>query len=72
MGGGISGAELAGAVSVAGGLGTVGTVPTPSLWGQLGRAREIAGDRPVAVNLLMPFVEAATWMLSSICGLTSW
>lgn len=59
MGGGISGAELAGAVSAAGGLGTVGTLPPPSLRKELGRAREIAGDRPIAANLLMPFIEAA-------------
>lgn len=58
MGGGISGAELAGAVSAAGGLGTVGTVPPPSLRAELSRAREIAGDRPIAANLLMPFIEA--------------
>ncbi|MDQ1650358.1 MAG: hypothetical protein QOG60_2415 [Frankiaceae bacterium] len=56
MGGGISRAELAGAVSAAGGLGTVGILPAASLRRELRGAGERAPGRPVAVNLLMPFV----------------
>ncbi len=56
MGGGISGGELAGAVSAAGGLGTVGILPAPLLRRELRLARDRAPGRPVAVNLLMPFV----------------
>lgn len=57
MGGGVAGAELAGAVSAAGALGTVGTAAPRRLADELRRAGEIAGARPVAVNLLLPFVE---------------
>lgn len=57
MGGGVAGGELAGAVSAAGGLGTVGTVPSASLRRELARARDLAGDRPLAVNLLLPFID---------------
>ncbi len=59
MGGAIAGAELAGAVSGAGGLGTLGMQPAGVMAGELRRAREIAGGRPVAANLLMPFVRRA-------------
>jgi nitronate monooxygenase len=56
MGGGTAGAELAGAVSAAGGLGTVGIVLDPrELHDQIVRARALAPGRPIAVNLLMPF-----------------
>jgi nitronate monooxygenase len=58
MGGGTSGAELAGAVSGAGGLGTVGITLAPrEMLDQIVRARALAPGRPVAVNLLMPFVK---------------
>lgn len=56
MGGGLSRAELAGAVSAAGGLGTIGILPPPLLAAQVHAARELAPGRPIAVNLLMPFV----------------
>ncbi|HET7311560.1 MAG TPA: nitronate monooxygenase [Mycobacteriales bacterium] len=56
MGGGISRAELAAAVSSAGALGTIGILPPPLLRAEARSARERCGDRPVAVNLLMPFV----------------
>ena len=56
MGGGLSRAALAGAVSSAGGLGTIGILPAPLLRSEVEQARDIAGDRPVAVNLLMPYV----------------
>jgi nitronate monooxygenase len=57
MGGGTSGAELAGAVSRAGGLGTVGMMLAPhEMHDDLVRAHALAPGRPIAVNLLMPFV----------------
>jgi nitronate monooxygenase len=59
MGGGISRGALAGAVSAAGGLGTVGILPPELLRRELLRARELAPGRPVAVNLLLPFTTAA-------------
>lgn len=59
MGGGIAAGELAGAVSAAGGLGTVGILPPDELRAELGRARELATQRPVAANLLLPFVRPA-------------
>jgi len=43
-------------VSAAGGLGTIGILPAPFLSAELRTATERAPDRPVAVNLLMPFV----------------
>jgi nitronate monooxygenase len=55
MGGGIATAELAGAVSAAGGLGTVGILPPARLEAELVRARERADGRAVAANLLVPF-----------------
>jgi NAD(P)H-dependent flavin oxidoreductase YrpB (nitropropane dioxygenase family) len=60
MGGGLARAELAGAVSAAGGLGTVGILTDPDgLAAELRRARELAGGRPVAANLLLPFTRRA-------------
>lgn len=59
LGGGLARAELAGAVSAAGGLGTLGILPAPLLRRELRRAREVAPGRPIAVNLLMPFVVRA-------------
>ena len=56
LGGGLARSELAAAVSAAGGLGTLGILPPPVLRKELRRARERAPGRPVAVNLLMPFV----------------
>jgi NAD(P)H-dependent flavin oxidoreductase YrpB (nitropropane dioxygenase family) len=57
LGGGTSGAELAGAVSGAGGLGTVGIMLAPQeMHDQIVRARALAPGRPMTVNLLMPFV----------------
>ncbi|MED5811501.1 nitronate monooxygenase [Mycolicibacterium sp. 050232] len=55
MGGGIAGAPLAAAVSVAGGLGTVGLLPPRQLKSAIATVRDEAPDRAVAVNLLMPF-----------------
>lgn len=59
MGGGVAGAELAGAVSAAGGLGTVGIMAPPAFAAALGRARKRAPGRPVAANLLVPFARKA-------------
>jgi nitronate monooxygenase len=59
MGGGISRGALAGAVSAAGGLGTVGILPPELLRREVRVAQEMAPGRPVAVNLLMPFTTAA-------------
>ncbi|HET6817653.1 MAG TPA: nitronate monooxygenase [Mycobacteriales bacterium] len=57
MGGGLSRAALAAAVSSAGGLGTIGILPPALLRAEVRQAREVCGGRPVAVNLLMPFVD---------------
>jgi NAD(P)H-dependent flavin oxidoreductase YrpB (nitropropane dioxygenase family) len=54
MGGGLSRHELAAAVSEAGGLGTI-AVPGPrAIEAELAAARALT-DRPIAVNLLLPF-----------------
>lgn len=60
MGGGTAGARLAGAVSAAGGLGTVGILLDPdAMRAEISRAREIADGRPIAANLLVPFARPA-------------
>ena len=56
MGGGLAGPELAAAVAVAGGLGTLGLAPPTELREAIRQVRDAAPDRSVAVNLLMPFV----------------
>lgn len=57
MGGGVTTGELVGAVSAAGGLGTVGIMGDHAFNATLGKARRIAGPkRPIAANLLVPFV----------------
>lgn len=58
MGGGVSTSRLAGAVSAAGGLGTVGITAPGRFGAEIAEARGIAGGRSVAANLLVPFVEA--------------
>jgi NAD(P)H-dependent flavin oxidoreductase YrpB (nitropropane dioxygenase family) len=56
MGGGVATGELAGEVSRAGGLGTVGSGgPAADLRAALADARERADGSPVAANLLLPF-----------------
>ncbi len=60
MGGGLAGAELAAAVSGAGGLGTVGFVAAERLRAEVTAARERTG-RPIAANLLLPFARTAHW-----------
>ncbi|MGN6871072.1 MAG: NAD(P)H-dependent flavin oxidoreductase [Solirubrobacteraceae bacterium] len=64
MGGGVAGAELAAAVSEAGGLGTIGILPAPLLQRALGRARELT-SRPLAVNLLLPFTRPEHWEVAA-------
>lgn len=58
MAGGVAGAELAGAVSAAGGLGTVGMMGVSAFCSAMTKARARAGGGPVAANLLTPFVRA--------------
>ncbi|MBK5233247.1 MAG: nitronate monooxygenase [Thermoleophilia bacterium] len=59
MGGGISAGRLAGAVSAAGGLGTVGIMAPRPFAAALSQAQKLAPGRPVAANLLAPFIRAA-------------
>jgi nitronate monooxygenase len=54
MGGGISRHELAAAVSEAGGLGTIAVNGPAAIGRELAAARTLT-DRPIAVNLLLPF-----------------
>jgi nitronate monooxygenase len=56
MGGGLATAPLAAAVSSAGGLGTVGILPPSLLRSELRRAVSRSGGRPVAANLIVPFL----------------
>jgi NAD(P)H-dependent flavin oxidoreductase YrpB (nitropropane dioxygenase family) len=56
MGGGIARHDLAAAVSEAGGLGTLGTMPAGQLRRELDATRRLT-DRPVAINLLLPFAK---------------
>ena len=60
MGGGLANAELAAAVSGAGGLGTIGILPPDALARELRSARERTG-RPLAVNLILHLARAAHW-----------
>ena len=54
MGGGLSGHQLAAAVTGAGGLGTIGFLAPADLKREISSARRLA-DGPLAVNLLLPF-----------------
>jgi NAD(P)H-dependent flavin oxidoreductase YrpB (nitropropane dioxygenase family) len=58
MGGGLAGHDLAAAVSAAGGLGTIGFLAPDDLRREIGAARTLS-DRPLAVNLLLPFARRA-------------
>jgi nitronate monooxygenase len=64
MGGGLAQHELAGAVSAAGGLGTIGFLNPRALRAQVAAVRRITA-RPVAVNLLLPFARAAHFEAAS-------
>lgn len=59
MGGGVAGSELAGAVSAAGALGTVGMTDARTFAAELRRAAILSRGRPVAANLLVPFIRKA-------------
>jgi nitronate monooxygenase len=58
MGGGLARHDLAAAVSAAGGLGTIGIMDPEPMRRELAAARRLT-DRPVAVNLLLPFAGRA-------------
>ncbi len=58
MAGGVARAELAGAVSAAGGLGTVGMMAPRAFAAALKDAHRRAPGRPVAANLLVPFIRS--------------
>ena len=59
MGGGVAGGPLAGAVSAAGALGTVGIMAPKAFAHALQGAVGLAPGRPVAANLLAPFTRRA-------------
>jgi nitronate monooxygenase len=59
MGGGVAGGALAGAVSAAGGLGTVAMMAPRAFASSLRDAQRRAPARPVAANLLVPFIRQA-------------
>jgi nitronate monooxygenase len=59
LGGGLATAELAGAVSRAGGLGTIGMLAPDRLAREILRARERAPGCPVGAGLLVPFLREA-------------
>ena len=60
MGGGTAGHELAAAVSEAGGLGTIGMLDPDDLRDELAAARSRT-ERPIAINLLLPFARPGHW-----------
>lgn len=64
MGGGLAGHELAAAVSAAGGLGTIGILAPGDLRKEIAAARRLS-DRPLAVNLLLPFARRAHFEAAS-------
>ena len=65
MGGGLARGALAGAVSGAGGLGTVGFEAPERIREEIAAARELAAGRPVAANLLLPFARREHWEAAS-------
>src|SRR4051812_41247389 len=64
MGGGLSGHELAAAVSGHGGLGTIGLLAPGDLRGEIAATRRVT-DKPLAVNLLLPFARHAHFEAAS-------
>ena len=64
MGGGLAGHQLAAAASAAGGLGTIGFLAPEGLRGEIAAARRLS-DRPLAVNLLLPFARRAHFEAAS-------
>ena len=63
MGGGLAGSRLAAAVSEAGGLGQIGILAPGALAEELAAARRLT-ERPIAVNLIVPFARRAHWRVS--------
>ena len=61
MGGGVSRAALAAAVSSAGGLGTVGYEAADRMRAEIAEARKRSSGKPVAANLLLPFTRGEHW-----------
>ena len=55
---------LAAAVSDAGGLGTIGILDPPALLAELAAARAIT-EKPLAVNLLLPFARRGHWEVAA-------
>lgn len=72
MGGGVDGAELAGAVSAAGALGTVGMLAPSAFAAALAQARRRAAGRQVAANLLVPSSPGLTYARASRPTRGSW
>jgi nitronate monooxygenase len=68
MGGGLAGAELAAAVSDAGGLGTIGILGPQQLGEEIEAARRLT-DRPIAVNLLLPLARRAHFEIAERANL---
>jgi nitronate monooxygenase len=64
MGGGTAGHALAGAVSEAGGLGTIGILDPAALREEIEAARQLTA-KPIAVNLLLPFARPGHWKAAS-------
>ena len=64
MGGGLSRHELAAAVSAAGGLGTIGLLAPEDLRREIASARRLS-ERPLAVNLLLPFARPGHFAAAS-------
>jgi len=58
MGGGLAGHRLAAAVSASGGLGTIGLLAPAELRREIAVVRALS-DKPLAVNLLLPFARRA-------------
>ena len=63
LGGGLSRARLTVALGEAGGLGQIGILPPPQLRAELEAHRERT-DRPVAVNILLPFARRDHWAVA--------
>jgi nitronate monooxygenase len=64
MGGGIARHQLAAAVSDAGGLGTIGILAPDELRSELAAARRLT-DRPIALNVLLPFARRGHWSVAA-------
>jgi NAD(P)H-dependent flavin oxidoreductase YrpB (nitropropane dioxygenase family) len=60
LGGGLARSRLTAAIAEAGGLGQLGIMPPPMLRAELAAHRE-RSERPVAVNMLLPFARRAHW-----------